>query len=73
MTWSNEDPRYSIYKLRPIVVYDQVLNKVFIATVETKHEYSIWAPDYPKDNLRSIGNNEPWPHYWYWCYPPTKE
>ena len=66
MTWSNEDPRLTIYKRADIIIV-RPDGKTGKARVETHHGYSIIT------SFDDHGSIDDWDQDWFWIHAPEKK
>jgi len=71
MTWSSEDPRFTVYKRAGIIILRHSdkgqLTRTGYGHVETHQGYSI-VTDF--DDYKVIGEGDDWPRDWYWIRAP---
>ena len=70
MSWSDEDPRFTVGKRADIVIvrgrgYGQ---RACLAQVETKHSWHV-STGFPEPH-RHVGSGDDWPEGWRWTFAP---
>ena len=71
--WSREDPRFTIYKLRHIIILRPRIYgpRTCVAQVETKHSYYIDTEF--EEPYKHLSADDDWPEGWQWTFMPEEE